>query len=130
MSPDRDPKSSRLASALNKLLPATFTYTKWEKAARKPFWEYLPPEQITLGVRIVASTIIAISGGALLIVPMVIMSFHSNRTKSLVTVSCSVLLFGFFLGVVIRSKSSEIFLATATYAAVLVVFVGTGTSGT
>ena len=59
---------------------------------------------------------------------MVIMSFDTNRTKSLVTVSCSVILFGFFLGAVIRSKSSEIFVATATYAAVLVVFVGTGGS--
>jgi hypothetical protein len=57
---------------------------------------------------------------------MVIMSINTNRSKSLITVSCSVLLFGFFLGAVMRSKSTEIFIATATYAAVLVVFVGTG----
>jgi len=58
--------------------------------------------------------------------PYVIMTFDTNRTKSIVTISCSVLLFGFFLGAIVRSKSSEIFIATATYAAVLVVFVGTG----
>jgi hypothetical protein len=60
---------------------------------------------------------------------MAIMSFNINRTKSLVTVSRSVVLLGFFLGAIIRSKSSEIFVATATYAAVLVVFVGTGGTG-
>jgi hypothetical protein len=61
--------------------------------------------------------------------PMAIMSFNTNRTKSLVTVSCSVVLFGVFLGAIIRSKSSEIFVANATYAAVLVVFVATGGTG-
>jgi hypothetical protein len=60
---------------------------------------------------------------------MAIMSFNTNRTKSLVTVSCSVVLFGVFLGAIIRSKSSEIFVANATYAAVLVVFVATGGTG-
>jgi hypothetical protein len=61
--------------------------------------------------------------------PMAIMSSNTNRTKSLVTVSCSVVLFGVFLGAIIRSKSSEIFVANATYAAVLVVFVATGETG-
>jgi hypothetical protein len=127
--PHKDPTSSRLRSAVINLLPKSLTYTKAEKDRDNLFYSYHPPRQISLPVRIVASFIVAISGGALLIVPMVIMSFHSNRTKSLVTVSCSVVLFGFFLGAVIRSKSAEIFVATATYAAVLVVFVGTGGTG-
>ena len=60
---------------------------------------------------------------------MLIMSFNTNRTKSLVTVSCIVLLIGFFLSAVMRSKSSDIFVVIVTSAAVLVVFVGTGTNG-
>ncbi|PMD23560.1 hypothetical protein NA56DRAFT_700949 [Hyaloscypha hepaticicola] len=85
-----------------------------------------PARSVSVPVRIIASTILAVCGGALLIVPMVIMTFDTNRTKSIVTISCSVLLFGFFLGAIVRSKSSEIFIATTTYAAVLVVFVGAG----
>jgi hypothetical protein len=56
----------------------------------------------TLLVQIIASTVVAISRGSLLI-----MSFDANRTKSLVTVSCSVLLFGFFLGAVISSVGTD-----------------------
>jgi hypothetical protein len=89
-----------------------------------------PLESTAAAVRIISSIINVTCGGGLLIMLMVIMSFDTNRTKSLVTVSCSVILFGFVLGAVIRSKSSVIFVATATYAAVLVVFaVFVGISG-
>jgi hypothetical protein len=127
MLPKQDQTSSRLRKSLIFLLPASLTYTKAERAEGDGL-RYLthPPRQTTRPVRIIASTIVAIAGGALLIVPMVIMSINKNRNKSLITVSCSVLLFGFFLGAVMRSKSTEIFVATATYAAVLVVFFGTG----
>jgi hypothetical protein len=125
--PKKDAASSRLRSAVINLLPVSLAYAKAEKDTS--LYMIRPPKSISLPVRIIASTIIAVSGGALLVVPMVIMSFNTNRTKSLVTVSCSVLLFGFFLGTVIRSKGSEIFEATATYAAVLVVFVGAGGTG-
>ena len=127
----RDPTSSRLASFVISLLPWKFTSKRTERELDDGRVSYnFSAGHATLLVQIIASTIVAISGGSLLIVPMLIMSFGANRTKSLVTVSCSVLLFGFFLGAVIRGKSSEIFVATATYAAVLVVFVGTSTNGT
>jgi VIT1/CCC1 family predicted Fe2+/Mn2+ transporter len=122
--PDSHRTSWRLATALNRLLPKNWTYSRDEKL------EYLkerPPRRFSIPVRIVASSIVAFFGGALLIVPMVVMSFNPSRPKSLITVSCAVFLFGFFLGAVLRSKSSDTFVATATYAAVLVVFVGTGT---
>jgi hypothetical protein len=127
--PSRDEISSRLARIIISILPEYFTTTKGSKKTHGVVYIYNTGKHATLSVRIMASTIIAISGGALLIVPMLIMSFNTKRTKSLVTVSCSVLLFGFFLSAVMRSKSSDIFVATATYAAVLVVFVGTSTSG-
>jgi hypothetical protein len=42
--------------------------------------------------------ITAVCGGALIIVPIVIMSFNASKTKSLITVSLAVILFAFFLG--------------------------------
>jgi hypothetical protein len=56
-------------------------------------------------------------------------TFDTNRTRSLINVSVAVILFAFFLGAVVQSKGTEVFVATATYAAVLVLFVGaTGSS--
>jgi hypothetical protein len=125
--PDPSPTSGRLGRALIKWLPRNLTFPASQRQEDVFGWASgRPARSVSVPVRIIASTILAVCGGALLIVPMVIMSFDTNRTKSIVTISCSVLLFGFFLGAIVRSKSSEIFIATATYAAVLVVFVGTG----
>ncbi len=129
--PDASIRSSRLGRVVSSFLPRALAYSKAERTDKVVHYKLGVPKQISLPVRIVASTIVAASGGALLIVPMVIMSFNTNHNKSLITVSCAVLLFAFFLAAVMRSKTTEIFIATATYAAVLVVFVGTGTgSGT
>lgn len=124
--PDPHKASSRLIHFLVRWLPRTVGYSKTER--RSQFARYQggkEPRGVSTGVRLIASTVLALLGGSLLIVPMVIMSFNPGRTKNLVTVSCSVLLFAFFLGAGVRSKSAEVFIATATYAAVLVVFVGT-----
>lgn len=123
--PYKDTASGRLRSALINLLPIALTYTTVEKES----WfshTTLPPNHTTLPVRIIVSIIVAILGRALLVVPMVIMSFSATRTKSLITVSCAVLLFAICLGAFMRSKNFEIFVATATYATILVLFVGTG----
>jgi hypothetical protein len=114
--PDPSPTSGRLGRALIKWLPRNLTFPASQRQEDVFGWASgRPARSVSVPVRIIASTILAVCGGALLIVPMVIMSFDTNRTKS-----------GFFLGAIVRSKSSEIFIATATYAAVLVVFVGTG----
>jgi hypothetical protein len=112
------------ATGLSRVFPKSWTYSTDEKFLHLIG---LPPRTFSLPVRIVASTIVALSGGALLIVPVMVMSFNPSRPKSLITVSCAVFLFGIFLGAVLRNKASDTFVATATYAAVLVVFVGTGT---
>lgn len=63
-----------------------------------------------------------------MVIPMLIMSFDQSDVKSLITVSASVGLFGLVVSLGIRVTSIETLVATATYAAVLVVFVGS-TSG-
>ena len=73
--------------------------------------------------------ILSVFSGATIVVPIVIMSFNSSRNKSLITVSAAVALFGFVLAAVVKASSESVFIATATYAAVLVVFVGASGTG-
>lgn len=67
---------------------------------------------------------IAIISGASLIVPMIIMTLNKSLTKSLITTSAAVLLLAGVLSFIIKAKTYDIITTTATYAAVLVVFVG------
>jgi hypothetical protein len=61
----------------------------------------------------------------MLVVPMFIMRFPEVEVvKSLVTVSIAVLLFAGALSVFFKASNTDTMIATATYAAVLVVFVG------
>lgn len=76
-----------------------------------------------------ARFIIAVCGGASLIVPMLIMSFDPSRTKSLITVSVAVVLFALSLSLGFATENKDTLTTTATYAAVLVVFVGTSGTG-
>jgi hypothetical protein len=68
---------------------------------------------------------VAFAGGVSLVVPMVVMRLNESLTKSLITVSVAVVLFAGALSVIFRAPNTETLVATATYAAVLVVFVGT-----
>lgn len=75
-------------------------------------------------VRVLAGLIVALASAAAIIVPIVVMSFGASKNKSLVVTSVAVVLFGFVLAAVVKARSENVFIATATYAAVLVVFVG------
>ena len=86
----------------------------------------LPPQNVSPFVDKMARFIIAFTGGAALVVPMLIMSLPSiDKTKSLVTVSLAVTLFATMISLAMRVGNTETLVATATYAAVLIVFVGT-----
>ena len=90
------------------------------------YLEDLPPQDVSPFVDKLARFIITFTGGAALVVPMLIMSLPSiQRTKSLITVSLAVTLFASMMSVGIRASNTETLVATATYAAVLIVFVGT-----
>lgn len=119
--------SDPLRKALSNALPRRLTYTKSEMESH--FDDFLagkPPSTISPFVDKVTRFMLAFAGGASLVVPMLIMSLPStDRTKSLVTVSVAVTLFASLLSIGIRTSNSETLVATATYAAVLVVFVGT-----
>ncbi|KAF7948105.1 uncharacterized protein EAE97_003516 [Botrytis byssoidea] len=107
-------------------LPSQLTYTKRELLLRTD--EYLkgePPEQVSLFVDKLARFIVAFTGGISLVVPMLIIKIGKNLTKSLVTTSIAAVLFAGITSLVLRANNTETVAATATYAAVLVVFVGT-----
>ncbi|TFA99954.1 hypothetical protein CCMA1212_008235 [Trichoderma ghanense] len=119
--------SDPLRDMLKALLPRNLTYTKRE--IRRHTSEYLkglPPTEVSPFVDRTARFIVAFIGGAALLVPMLIMRLpRVTLAKSLVTVSVAVLLFAAFLSVFMRAGNTETMISTATYAAVLVVFVGT-----
>jgi hypothetical protein len=69
----------------------------------------------------------ALFGGATLIAPMLIMTLHPTQLTSLLTTSVFVFAVGAALAWWMKDAASkDIMGATAAYAAVLVVFVGTG----
>ena len=72
----------------------------------------------------------AMFGGVALIAPMLIMTLHPSRNVSLVTTSFATFIFALILAVgATNSAGKDVLAATAAYAAVLVVFFGTNTTG-
>lgn len=118
-----DPIRNFLKARLSRRL----TYTKEEMDTRiDEYLGGLPPQNVSPFVDKLARFIIAFTGGAALVVPMLIMSLPSiDKTKSLVTVSLAVTLFAAMMSLAMRANNTETLVATATYAAVLIVFVGT-----
>ena len=114
-----------LHDCLRKWLPRSWSYSTEEK--RRRVLEYYIDKESPIGISGFvdrsARFLIAITSGASLIVPMVIMSLDKTLRKSLVTTSVAVLLFAAFISFVMKVKNSDIITATAAYAAVLVVFV-------
>lgn len=121
-STDADP----LREIFMRYLPSRLTFSRHERLARaKEYEDGLPPKEISNFVDRLARFVIAIAGGIFLVVPMVIMTLRPSETKSLVTVSVAVVVFALVLSFGIRVSNVETLVSTATYAAVLVVFVGT-----
>jgi hypothetical protein len=74
--------------------------------------------------------IMAMFGGVALIGPMLIMTLHQSKNTSLITVSVATFIFALILAVgATDSTGKDVLGATAAYAAVLVVFVGTSSGG-
>ncbi|KAI1081486.1 hypothetical protein F5B20DRAFT_579349 [Whalleya microplaca] len=67
----------------------------------------------------------AMSGGIALIGPMLLMVLHKDTATDLATTSFSVILFAFFMAIYSNGSPEAIVGIVASYAAVLVVFVGT-----
>jgi len=125
---EADDKIDPLRGIFMRYLPAWLTFSHEEKAARKmEYSEGKAPKEVSVFVDRLVRFIIAVTGGGFLVVPMVLMTLAQSQTKSLVTVSVAVVFFALILSFGIRVSNVETLVSTATYAAVLVVFVGTST---
>jgi hypothetical protein len=73
----------------------------------------------------------ALFGGVSLIVPKLVMTLHPSRNTSLITTSTATFIFAIALALgASDTAGKDVLAATAAYAAVLVVFVGTSAPGT
>ena len=116
---------------LKRVLPESLALTS-EAAARRDQIEWLggePPKEISSFVDTLARFIVAITGGLSLVIPMLVMRLGETLAKSLTTVSVAVILFSALTSLMFKASNVETLGATAAYAAVLVVFVGTSSSG-
>lgn len=68
----------------------------------------------------------AMIGGLFIIGPMLVMVLHPGLVTSLVTTSVCVFLCGLAMSMVLFERPYDVIAGTAAYAAVLVVFIGTG----
>ncbi|KAJ2902112.1 hypothetical protein MKZ38_001021 [Zalerion maritima] len=120
-----------LRKAFMRRLPSQLTYSHEERRQRaREFEEGKPPLMVSKFVDGLVRFVLAVTGGLFLVVPMMIMAIKPSETKSLIMVSVSLLVFSLVLAMGIKVSNVETLVATATYAAVLVVFVGTSTDGT
>ncbi len=116
-----------LRSFLKRVLPVRVTWTNDERKRREhvEYWMGQTPDEISPFVDTLARFIVAITGGLSLVVPMLVMRLGETLPKSLTTVSVAVILFSALTSLMFKASNVETLAATATYAAVLVVFVGT-----
>ena len=74
-----------------------------------------------------ARAVMAIAGGLILLVPVILMTFLSAHHARLIIACCFVVMFAALIGNFTRATNQEVLAATAVYTAVLVVFVAAST---
>lgn len=116
-----------LRDLLKSILPRGLTWTRDEKARHVgEFIDNKTPEDVSPTVDVIARLIISIAAGTALIAPVVIMELGTKTVnKSLITTSVAVVVFAIALAFGVKASNTETLVSTATYAAVLVVFIGT-----
>ena len=133
ITPHRDAQRNEdpIREFLRTRLPLALSWGPDEKEKRGKWYQRRQtPQEYSPFVDRMARFIVALLGGASLVVPMLIMSLRYSRTKSLVTTSVAVILFAAAVSLGFRIDNKDTVTATATYAAVLVVFVGSSAPGT
>ena len=73
--------------------------------------------------------LVALLAGAFLVIPLVILSCQSSGRAHLITVSVCIVVFSLLVSLVSRASNEQIMVASAGYAAVLVVFLSNSPNG-
>ncbi|KAK8122843.1 hypothetical protein PG984_011513 [Apiospora sp. TS-2023a] len=125
----RRPAHDALQEKLRQMLPSSLSYSANERIYRRmEFEEGLPPVEISPFVDKLVRLLVALLAVTMLVVPMCIMSVHPSLVKSLATSAIFMVVFAGAVSFGVKTSNVETLVATATYSAVLVVFVGTNTS--
>ncbi len=125
------PASDMLRDKLRHWPPPHLSYSAQERLHRcKEFEEGKPPAEISPSVDNLVRLFVAFIAVCVLVAPMCIMSVYPSPTKSLITSSVFMVVFACALSFAAKTSNIETLVATATYSAVLVVFVGANSSTT
>lgn len=125
----RQPSTDALRDILKRWLPPYLSYSSHERQFRsREFEDGKPPAEVSPLVDNVVRLIVAMVAVGALVAPMCIMTLNPSSVKSLITSSVFMILFACALSFGVKTTNVETLVATATYSAVLVVFVGTNSS--
>lgn len=114
-----------LRKALMRYMPSFLAFSSEEKMSRpREYSGGKTPREVSVFVDRLTRFLVAITGGIFLVVPMIIMTLHQSKTKSLITVSVCIIFFALIMALGVRVSNAETLVSTATYAAVLMVFLG------
>lgn len=114
-----------LVRLVGKVLPVRVTYTEAERRRRwVAFVSKRPPKEVSFLVDSLVRFILALCGGVLVIVPIVIMVLFPGILRCLIVTGVSVLIFAVVVGFSQQTSNVTALGVTATYSAVLVVFLG------
>lgn len=80
-------------------------------------------------IDVISRFLVAFVGGGALLAPMLIMTYHTSQSARLITVCVAVLVFGFLFAIGTRATNQEVLAASAAYAAVMVVYIGSASTG-
>lgn len=90
------------------------------------FIDNVTPEEVSPIVDSIARLVISVIAGAAVIAPVVVMEVAGRSVrKNLITMSVAIGIFAVVLAFGGKASNAETLIATATYAAVVAVFVGT-----
>jgi VIT1/CCC1 family predicted Fe2+/Mn2+ transporter len=122
---DAEDRVDPLRRALMRYMPSFLAFSDEEKMSRaREYSEGKAPREVSVFVDRLTRFLVAMTGGIFLVVPMIIMTLHQSKAKSLITVSVCIVLFALITALGVRVSNVETLMSTATYAAVLMVFLG------
>ena len=78
---------------------------------------------------IITRFLVALLAGAFLVIPLVVLSYQSSSQTHLITISICIVIFSLLVSLVSRASNEQIMVASAGYAAVLVVFLSNSPNG-
>jgi uncharacterized membrane protein len=127
----KDEQFHRIARLIASCLPRRFAFSADEKFMRaREFEEGMPPNAPSAFVQYLSRFTISFVVGLFILAPMIIMVLRPSITKSLITVCTAIVSFSLSMAFgASRASFGQTVVATATYAAVMVVFVGTSSAG-